>query len=541
MGSATMNRPKSVCANPASIVAAIDFGTTYSSCAYSFKDEDTLKINMNEKWSGGVDASSVPTSVLLDKDFKFVAFGHHAEKQYEGKTYHKEHLDWHLFRRFKMTLHNNENLGLNTEIEDENGVKERAVTIFSMAIKDIKKQLMESLKRSGHDVDDSHILWVLTVPAIWTEAAKQFMQEGCRYGGTVDVTIQEVLKPNANLKILDKASGGDWGGVSVDKYFLNFIKKLVGFDVYEKFSRNFPYQKLKFEKAMEACKREATPDTSKALYITIPQELIRVYGDFTSRKFDSSIVNQTQFSKDILINGNEMEIKQNRIHDFYDKTINNIISHVENILKNKSAEGVSYLLLVGGFAESPLVEARIKKAFEGDRIKRVIVPREAGHAVVKGAVIFGHNPNAIAERVSPYTYGVETRRNFDPHKHAGKRKIKVNGVDKVAHVFDKHITINEIMYVGKPNPEHIFYTINPKLDKSSWNVYYTEKPDPTFCDDAGCSKLGTVEIELEGKHKTSEKRELGFRMTCQGTVLEAEACDKSTGKRLASIRKKRQS
>lgn len=90
------------------IVAAIDFGTTYSSCAYFFKDADTLHINMNEKWSGGVDATSVPTSVLLDNNKKFVAFGKEAETIYEQKSLHKEHLNWHLFRRFKMTLHNNE-------------------------------------------------------------------------------------------------------------------------------------------------------------------------------------------------------------------------------------------------------------------------------------------------------------------------------------------------------------------------------------------------------------------------------------------------
>lgn len=353
-------------------------------------------------------------------------------------------------------------------------------------------------------------------------------------GGTVDVTIQEVLKPNANLKILDKASGGDWGGVSVDKYFLNFIKKLLGLEVYEEFSRDYTYQKLQFEKAMEACKREATPETSKPLLITIPPKLIELYTKSTSKTFDNNIAKQTQFSDDINIIDNVMEIKQTRIHDFYGKTIDNIISHVKKVLKNESAKGVSSLLLVGGFAESPLVEARIKTAFEGKGIKRVIVPREAGHAVVKGAVIFGHNPNAIAERVSPYTYGVETRRIFDPNKHPGKRKIRVNGVDKVAQVFDKHITINEIMQVGKPNPEHIFYTINPKVDKSYWNVYSTEKPNPTFCDEGGCVKLGTVEIKLEGIDEKSEKRELGFRMTCQGTVLEAEACDKSTGKKLAA-------
>lgn len=118
-------------------------------------------------------------------------------------------------------------------------------------------------------------------------------------GGTVDITIQEVLKPNASLKILDKATGGDWGGVSVDYNFLTFLKKFIEFDLYDKFSREFPYQKFKFEKAIEACKREATPETSKGLLITVPSELKDLYEKTTSRKFDSDIANQTQFKGDI--------------------------------------------------------------------------------------------------------------------------------------------------------------------------------------------------------------------------------------------------
>lgn len=54
-----------------------------------------------------------------------------------------------------------------------------ALTVFALAIKFLKSDLLtESENRigdAGLSADDVH--WVLTVPAIWNDAAKQFMRE----------------------------------------------------------------------------------------------------------------------------------------------------------------------------------------------------------------------------------------------------------------------------------------------------------------------------------------------------------------------------
>ena len=75
----------------------------------------------------------------------------------------------------------------------ENGVKMPALKIFSEAIKYLKHHFENLLENSmlSHDgsrpavkvTEDresswsSDILWVLTVPAIWSDQAKQFMRE----------------------------------------------------------------------------------------------------------------------------------------------------------------------------------------------------------------------------------------------------------------------------------------------------------------------------------------------------------------------------
>jgi len=46
-----------------------------------------------------------------------------------------------------------------------------------MSIKFMKGHLLDKIQTRVHDITDADIFWVLTVPAIWNDAAKQFMRE----------------------------------------------------------------------------------------------------------------------------------------------------------------------------------------------------------------------------------------------------------------------------------------------------------------------------------------------------------------------------
>lgn len=93
-------------------VVALDFGTTYSGYAFNtrtdyldFKNgKHSMDIHMNQEWRVGGVSFKTPTSILLDKDEKFVAFGYEAEDEFYSEKCERENVM--LFRRFKMTLHN---------------------------------------------------------------------------------------------------------------------------------------------------------------------------------------------------------------------------------------------------------------------------------------------------------------------------------------------------------------------------------------------------------------------------------------------------
>jgi hypothetical protein len=73
-------------------------------------------------------------------------------------------------------------LGRNDVLEDESSKKLSAKTVFSLSIRYLKDDLlkMSESRIAGGGLQEKDIYWVLTVPAIWNDAAKQFMREAAQ-------------------------------------------------------------------------------------------------------------------------------------------------------------------------------------------------------------------------------------------------------------------------------------------------------------------------------------------------------------------------
>ena len=92
------------------LVAAIDFGTTFSGYAFSFLHDykrDPLKISANS-WNAGIGhlvTLKTSTCVLFDAAGNFHSFGFEAEEKYSNLALDEMHHNWYYFRRFKMMLY----------------------------------------------------------------------------------------------------------------------------------------------------------------------------------------------------------------------------------------------------------------------------------------------------------------------------------------------------------------------------------------------------------------------------------------------------
>lgn len=63
------------------------------------------------------------------------------------------------------------------EIQDINDKVLPALRVFSLSIEYLKTHLLRTLKDRILTITISDVKFILTVPAIWTDAAKQFMRE----------------------------------------------------------------------------------------------------------------------------------------------------------------------------------------------------------------------------------------------------------------------------------------------------------------------------------------------------------------------------
>ncbi|XP_060083361.1 heat shock 70 kDa protein 12A-like [Ylistrum balloti] len=552
-------------------VAAIDFGTTYSGYAFSFQQNHS-KINTNQAWISGhrnLFSLKAPTCVLLKPDKSFHSFGYEAEGKYTDLFQDDKHEDWYFFKRFKMTLHNNMKLRRDHTIPDITGEKAMPATvIFAHGIKYLKDHLMDHAKTKGiyeSIADKTH--WVLTVPAIWNDSAKQFMREaaqnagikehnltialepeaaalycrtlsvekldtgsnksltmfkpGTEYvvldlgGGTVDVTVQRVLEDD-KLEEIFKASGGAWGGTKVDESFLQLLVQIVGARVMENFKKHHTGDEIELFREFETKKRTITNDCSNKVTLRMPYQL----GELFEEEFGVTLkdtIRQTNFKGKMTWTGDKLKVDPNLIKDLFKLSADSIVEHIRDLLKKETCKNVSTFLMVGGFSECVLIQDAIRSNFPD---KRIIIPEDAGLAVVKGAVLFGHNPQTIISRKAKYTYGISITRPFTSSDPIQKR-ITVRGQDKCSDAFSKHVEVNQKVMVGEPLETQRYTPLYADSTSVVVKIFISDEENPRYTTDASCNYLGKIVVPLSPG--SDENTNIEVRMTFGDTELAVEA------------------
>ena len=151
------------------------------------------------------------------------------------------------------------------------------------------------------------------------------------------------------------------------------------------------------------------------------------------------------------------------------------------------------ILLVGGYGESPLLQETFKKEF-ANRI--IVTPQDCSLVVMKGAVLYGHNPMTISARILRFSYGLSVEPEFNPRIHPFKNQyVDLNGIKRCRKFFKKLIEKNaKVPSTGKT----VTISTSPLYDHQksmTSKVYYTEKDDPVVVD-ASCHFLGDLESSV---------------------------------------------
>lgn len=209
-------------------------------------------------------------------------------------------------------------------------------------------------------------------------------------------------------------------------------------------------------------------------------------------------------------------------------TIDQIVQHLSDVFDKPEVTNVKFLFLVGGFAESPLLQQAVQSAF-GSRC-RVIIPQDVGLTILKGAVLFGLDPAVIKVRRSPLTYGVGVLNRFVEGRHPPEKLLIKDGTRWCTDVFDKFISADQSVALGE-TVTRSYTPAKPSQLVIVINIYSSEQDNVSFITESGVKKCGTLRLDLTGTDASvPNRREIKTLMQFGDTEIKAMAIDVATSK-----------
>ncbi|KAL3879872.1 hypothetical protein ACJMK2_032149 [Sinanodonta woodiana] len=160
---------------------------------------------------------------------------------------------------------------------------------------------------------------------------------------------------------------------------------------------------------------------------------------------------------------------------------------------------------------------------------KVIIPREAGLVVLKGAVLFGHSPSSVSQRACKNTYGVDKAVPFDNDKHDIRKKIDREGRPLCNDVFDKYVEIGQYVALNEATTDQSYVPITENQTSSGVAIYASTQKSPMYVTDDGCVKIGYVRDKILDKSVPREERSVLVSMRFGGTEIEVTAKEERTG------------
>lgn len=292
-------------------------------------------------------------------------------------------------------------------------------------------------------------------------------------GGTVDITVSEVLE-SGKMKEISKASGGTWGGQTINRKILDMLHDIFGQNI-ESLRAEEMNSYLELLADIESAKRDY--DDEDDFSFKLPEFL----------KNKENIAKLQEKRVIIGKGGKHILFPPELMKDIFNKCISEITKHVDGLLQN--AVEVSDIILVGGYASSSIVQTAFKKMF-GKKFK-LIIPHIPEIVVLTGAVISGHSKEPITGRVAKYNYGLGIRASVDP----GAGNILIGNVlhKKIFHLL---IEKERRMEVGK-YVESCKIKVDDRKQLDGIELYITKSDNPEHeINIKDFTKIGTIKFNL---------------------------------------------
>lgn len=339
-------------------------------------------------------------------------------------------------------------------------------------------------------------------------------------GGTADITVHQ-LQENKTLAKIVLSCGGEWGGINVDRAYRQFLEDIFGSSVLKIFERD-PEDIIDyydFWQNFEVRKRVSFMKSNK-IRLSIPLALTEIANNHRKINkrhleiIETCLRESNYCNTGISCEMGKLSLPIKVFENFFSPTVNKLVDHLSKMFRDELDSDVNSILFVGGFSECELVREQLMRRF-GDT-KQLVFPDEASLAVLKGAVYFGHSKDLHV--VARFTYGFQICPKFDKSKHSIDRKIMVNGEERCRDVFLKIFTKGDPITPGLKKSQY-FKPLAKGENELECGVFVSNQRNPTYIDDPGCVKLGTVAIPLR-KNERLTNAEIEESITLGHTYIE---------------------
>ncbi|XP_036839773.1 heat shock 70 kDa protein 12A isoform X2 [Oncorhynchus mykiss] len=345
-------------------------------------------------------------------------------------------------------------------------------------------------------------------------------------GGTVDLTVHQIQLPEGHLKELYKASGGPYGSIGIDYEFEKLLCKIFGPDFIDQFKIKRPAAWVDLMIAFESRKRAAAPDRTNPLNINLPFSFIDYYKKFRGHSVEHALrksnVDFVKWSSQGMLRMNP-----DAMNALFKPTIDHIIQHLTDLFDKPEVCDIKFLFLVGGFAESPLLQQAVQNMLHGR--SRIIIPHDVGLTILKGAVLFGLDPSVIKVRRSPLTYGVGVLNRYVEGKHPPDKMLVKDGTRWCTDVFDTFIVCDQSVALGE-TVKRSYTPAKPSQQVIIIHIYCSEKEGVGFISEPGVRKCGTLRLDVTGTETSAARREIQTHLQFGDTEIRAMAVDVATSR-----------
>ncbi|XP_053402834.1 heat shock 70 kDa protein 12B-like [Mercenaria mercenaria] len=126
-----------------------------------------------------------------------------------------------------------------------------------------------------------------------------------------------------------------------------------------------------------------------------------------------------------------------------------------------------------------MLQHAIKDAFPGID---TVIPLGASSTILRGALVYGHSPTSIQERVLKYTYGVEVAEKFKEGIDPEHLKL-TTAKGKRCWVFSKHVERGQIVKCNEPHVEKSYKTAHNFQRRITFRIFATELTNVRYTDE----------------------------------------------------------